>query len=350
MPSAAPVATDPTSYDRVPYPSASIPQSHPNRLAAMGRLFGLKSPLPSRCRVLELGCADGANLLPMAEQYPESTFLGFDASRMQIAAGQKALAAAGLKNVELRAEDILNFTDNGRFDYIIAHGIFSWVPNPVREKILDICARQLTENGVAFISYNALPGWSLRRSLRDMMRFHTEPFADPGVKVQQARALLAFLSEASPVEGNAYGRLLKSELDLFCKQPEGYLLHEFLEGENRQFYFHEFVELAGKHGLQYLSESSLAQMLAENFSDKVRDTLGTLSKGVIAQEQYMDFLRHRTFRETLLCRSEVAIRRNVTAGTMKDFAFGSLLKRLDGAVDLRAGVEVNFPVQSSAVR
>jgi len=70
-----------TSYDEVPYESQSFPQSHPNRLATLGRLFGL-SPAPvAQCRVLELGCASGGNLIPMAYHLPESEFVGLDLIR-----------------------------------------------------------------------------------------------------------------------------------------------------------------------------------------------------------------------------------------------------------------------------
>lgn len=336
-------AANPTSYDLLPYPSASFPQSHPLRLAAMGRLFGINAVPPSTARVLELGCADGANLLPMADVLPNAQFLGIDASKVQIANGQKALEAAGLKNVELRLQDILNFSAaDGKFDYIIVHGIFSWVPEPVREKIMQICSEQLTENGIAYISYNALPGWNMRRSLRDMMLFHTHQIADPVQKVVQSRALLNFLSENVPTENNAYGMLLKSESEFMSKQPDNYIRHDILEEDNTPFYLHEFVTRAGKHGLQYVGEPSLSQMLATNFPDKVRDTLSRVGSGVIAQEQYMDFLRNRFFRQTILCRASVRLNRQIQPASMVNFAVQSLLKQPEKSVDLTHGVSVGF--------
>jgi methyltransferase-like protein/SAM-dependent methyltransferase len=336
-------AASPTAYDLVPYPSASFPQSHPLRLAAMGRLMGLKAPAPSTARVLELGCADGANLLPMADQFPLASFVGVDASKVQIAAGQKAIAGAGLKNVELRCENILDFPASaGKFDYIIVHGIFSWVPEPVREKIMQICSAHLAENGIAYISYNALPGWNMRRSLRDMMLFHTKQFAEPAMKIQQARALLAFMSESVPTENDAFGMLLKSESELLGKQMDSYLAHDLLEEENTPFYLHEFVARAERHQLQYVGEPSLSQMLSANFPDKVRDTLNRVGKTVVAQEQYMDFLRNRFFRQTLLCHQSQTVNRQVQAAQMGAFAFQSYLKRPEKPVDLTQGVQVGF--------
>ena len=316
-PDTSPESERTTAYDETPYPSGAFPQTHPNRLAAMARLFGVPAADPAKARVLELGCADGL--------------------------GQQAIAAAGLKNVELRLQNILDFpATEGKFDYIIAHGVFSWVPDPVREKILAICEQHLADNGVAYVSYNAHPGWNMRRSLRDMMLFHTRNLADPKVKVQQARALLAFLANSVPTENNAYGLLLKSELGFMNGQSDNYLLHDILGEENTPFYFHEFISRAAGHGLQYLSEPNIAEMLASNFPDKIRETLGQLNSQIVAQEQYMDFLRNRSFRQDLLCRVNVAIRRNLTSSSLSQFAFRSHLRSAMGPIELVPGVAVSF--------
>ena len=350
MSSSTPPANSPHSgaaaYDVVPYPAASFPQTHPNRLAGLAQIFGIDSPLPSSARVLELGCADGSNLLPMAEASPGATFLGIDYSSKQIEAGRQMLAAAGLTNAELRHQNILDFPlTEGKFDYIIVHGIFSWVPEPVREKILAICAACLTDRGVAYISYNALPGWNMRKSLRDMMLFHTAGLTDPVARVRQGRALLKFLSDAVPSERNAYGRLLKSELELIGKVADNYLLHDHMEEENTAFYFHQFAQRAATHGLQYLGESSLSPMLATNFPESVSKTLGHLGQ-IIAQEQYMDFLRNRIFRATLLCKAGLPVERNITPERLRGCAFQSLFLRLTDPVDLTAGVPLNCTTSS----
>jgi len=342
--SPTPATSQPTgaaTYDLIPYPAASFPQTHPNRLAGMAKLFGVDSPLPSAARVLELGCADGSNLLPMAEALPGATFLGIDYSGKQIETGNQMLGAAGLTNVELRLQNILDFPlTEGKFDYIIVHGIFSWVPEPVREKILAICSSCLTDHGVAYISYNALPGWNMRKSIRDMMLFHTAGLTDPVARVQQARALLKFLSDSVPTERNAYGLLLKSELELVSKSADNYLLHDYMEEDNTAFYFHQFVSHAARHGLQYLAESSLSPMIASNFPESVAKTLGQLGQ-IIAQEQYMDFLRNRMFRATLLCKTARTIHRNIGPERLRECAFQSLFAPLSGPVDLTAGVPMD---------
>ncbi len=162
------------SYDELPYESTPFTETHPENLAVLGRLFGLQTPEPAHCRLLELGCASGGNLIPLAWRLPQAHFLGLELSRRQVEDGQALARSLALENIEIRHQDILSAgTELGEFDYIIAHGIFSWVPEKVRDKILPICSRHLSPSGLAYINYNTLPGWRMRGMVRDMLRFHT---------------------------------------------------------------------------------------------------------------------------------------------------------------------------------
>lgn len=299
-------------YDRIPYESRPFPQTNPNHLAALARLCGLLPAPVERARVLELGCASGGNLMPMAEQFPDATFVGIDLSERQIEDGRKLVAEAGLANVELRAMSIADIGDAlGKFDYVIAHGVFSWVPHAIQEKLLDVCGRNLAPQGVALVSYNTYPGWRMRGMIRDAMIYHASQFTDPARQVQQARALIDFFAQHVPTENNPFGILLKQELEDMRNRGDWYLAHEHLEGVNEPIYFHEFVERAAKHGLQYLAESEFSTMLASNFPPAVAETLRMIAPDVIRMEQYMDFLRNRPFRQTLLVSSAARVNRNL---------------------------------------
>src|SRR6516165_7913322 len=152
-----------TSYDEIPYSNNAFYHTHPDCLATVATLFGMKPAPVQACRVLELGCGRGGNLIPMATSLPTSRFVGIDLSARQIAGGQEAVESLGLTNVELKQLSILDVdSDFGRFDYIICHGVYSWVPAAVQEKILEICAQNLAPSGIAYISYNCYPGWHLR--------------------------------------------------------------------------------------------------------------------------------------------------------------------------------------------
>ncbi len=294
-----------TSYDEGPYDSLPFAQSHPARLATVATLFGLKPPQVDRCRVLELGCASGGNISPLAEALPNSWFVGVDLSSRQIADGEQLIRKTGLANVSLRHASIADIDDTyGQFDYILCHGVFSWVPRDIQEKIFEVCAQRLTPTGVAYISYNTYPGWHMRGMIRDMMRYHAFRFETPEQRIGQARALLDFLAASAKQDGGAYNVLLRNELEFMKNQSDYYLYHEQLEDVNEPVYFHTFMERAGKHALRYLGETRITTMVTGNFGADVQKTLAVLSTDQVQTEQYLDFVRNRMFRETLLIRAD----------------------------------------------
>jgi SAM-dependent methyltransferase len=299
-----------TAYDDLPYPGGPFAQTHPDHLATLATLFGIAPPSVERCRVLELGCGDGGNLIPIAYALPESRFTGIDLAGSAIDRGQKLIAAAGLLNILLRQLDVMDVNAQfGEFDYIIAHGLYSWVPPHVREQILNLCKSHLAPNGIAFISYNTYPGGHLRDSLRKMMLFHTRNAGSALNRITQARELLEFLVEAHP-EPDAYSAFLRQELQGFLKRLPEHFYHDELSEHNHRFYFHEFVKDASRHGLQFLSESRLASMQAGGFPAPVIEKLRQFSQNEhLTKEQYLDFLNLRHFRQSLLCHSEAIVDR-----------------------------------------
>jgi methyltransferase-like protein/SAM-dependent methyltransferase len=339
----SPLQTSPvTTYDAIPYISHPYPHSHPERLAAIARLLSLHPPAVERCRVLELGCAAGNNLIPVAAAYPGSSFLGVDLSERQIAAGKATVEKLGLKNVALRYGNIMEVSaHDGKFDYIIVHGIYSWVPREVQDQILLICKQNLTANGVAYVSYNVLPGWRMRGMIRDMMLYHIQRFSDPRQKLQQARALLEFLVKSVPTDNNPYGLFLKSELELLSQQTDNYLFHDHLEENNHPIYFHEFVTRATGQGLRYLGDSDLRTMVTRDLHPDAQKLLAT-SLSQIETEQYMDFLRNRMFRMSLLVHDDQRHNLNIDNQVIHEFHLASQLRPADNARDLNSNEPAEF--------
>lgn len=315
---------DINSYDEVPYESYAFPQSHPDRLATIASLFGM-SPTPiENCRVLELGCALGGNLLPIALGFPNSQCVGFDLSARQIADGNALVQQLDVRNIRLEQKSILDVQkEDGEFDYILCHGVYSWVPEAVREKILSICKTNLAPNGVAYISYNTYPGWRMRGMIRDMMLYHVAQFKEAKMRIDQAKALLDFMAKSVATTGSgtatAYATLLKDTLEHLRGLPDSYLYHDYLETVNEPTYFHEFVARANAHGLQYLGESEFAAMLGSGFAPQVTETLRKVAPEIIRMEQYLDFLRNRTFRQTLLCHAGLPLHRDITPVVLPRF-------------------------------
>ena len=223
------------SYERVPYPSGLQHDTHPSHLAVMGILRGMRPADPARCRVLELGCADGGNLLPMAFELRESAFVGIDLSPRQIETGRAFASDLGVTNVDLRALSILDLDDSiGVFDYIVCHGVFSWVSPAVQERILAICRDHLAPQGIAYVSYNTYPGWHLRRMVREMILFHTRGIDDPQEQTARAYELVHFLAEEAGQGQDVHAVLMRAtreHFDEYADRPS-YIVHEYLEATN----------------------------------------------------------------------------------------------------------------------
>lgn len=294
-----------SEYDKFAYPSAAYEQTHPDRLAVIATLMGFQPVSIERARVLELGCGDGNNVITMACTLPGSDFQGVDLAVEPIRRGQQLIADLGLKNVFLRQMNLLELPpDLGTFDYIIAHGLYSWVPEPVREKILALCRDHLAENGIAYISYNAYPGCHLRDAARRMMQFHIPEGAEPLEQVRQARAFLKFLAEAKSKPGLWQG-VVRNQLDRIEKYNDGALFHDDLSPVNQAFYFYEFMEAVARHQLRFLGESDLFDMQPDGLTEEASGVVQKFKDvNLIAREQYLDFIAGRGFRQTLLCRRE----------------------------------------------
>jgi methyltransferase-like protein/2-polyprenyl-3-methyl-5-hydroxy-6-metoxy-1,4-benzoquinol methylase len=342
-------ATSRTSYDEVLYPGYPFQQTHPDRLATIAALHGL-SPAPvTKCRVLELGCGDGGNLIPMAFTLPESQFVGIDLAARPIASGQMMAKELGLRNIELLACDLMEASANlGEFDYIIAHGIYSWVPPAVQSRILELCRRHLAPQGVAYVSYNAYPGYHLRAIMREMMLFHTRAIEESEEKVTQALALLKFILMKFPSEeasrADLYGAVIREQLDdMLGWRRRDTIYHDELAPFNSPVYFHQFMAHAGEYGLQYLSEANFFDTQIHTYPPKVREMLEQFGdEHVVQKEQYIDFLKCRTFRQTLLCRQGLKLTRNISPLKLTEFSLASLAQPVSQRLDLGAKVTEEF--------
>jgi methyltransferase-like protein/ubiquinone/menaquinone biosynthesis C-methylase UbiE len=336
------------AYDEVPYAGYPFPQTHPDRMVTMATLFGLNPAPVTNCRVLEIGCGEGANLIPMACELPESYFIGIDLAACPIAQGQAMAAAVGLRNIELHQCDLMKVgAEFGQFDYIIAHGVYSWVPPEVQNGLLALCEKLLAPQGIAYISYNVYPGCHLREMVREMMLFHTRGMQQPCERVNQGLALLDFILRRFPSQAEAqtdlYGALIKEQLDLMLSHSPEQVYHDELAPHYRPVYFYQFIMQAAQYGLQYLGEADLFEMQDLSYPPPVRETLSQFGdEHIVQKEQYLDFLKGRSFRQTLLCREGLKLTRRVQPEQLRSFYLASSVQPVSPQPDLRDQVIEEF--------
>ncbi len=345
--------SDPSAdpYDVAPYRGDAFPQAHPDRLATMATLFGLRPAPVERCRLLELGSGDGTHLIAAAFDLPDSSFVGVDLAAAPIARGREAVRDLGLTNVTLRQGDLGALTAaDGPFDYVVAHGVYSWVPAGVRDRLLAVCREVLAPQGVAFISYNTYPGCHMRRMLWDMMKFHARGAAGPEEAVGRSADLIRFLSAAHGGGDDGYSVLLRQELGWLSDADPGQVYHDDLAEVNDPVYFHEFAAHAGRHGLQFLAEADLSYMQDRIYPPEVTGRLRALAAADYERkEQYLDFVKARRFRQTLLCRAETTVDREPPPGRVAAFALASPARPASEAPDLGPGVVEEFRGPSGGV-
>jgi SAM-dependent methyltransferase len=313
-----------TPYDEVRYSNFPYAQTHPDRLATVAALHGLDAPDPERARVLEIGCGAGGNLLAMAAATPRITALGIDLASEPIEEGRRAVAEVGLTNVELRQGDVADFRDGqlGEFDYVIAHGVYAWVPPEVRDAVLAACASHLAADGLAYVSYNAHPGGYLRRVLREAGLWFARGEKDTTARAERAQVLYEYLQENRADDGDWWGAVILRTVAPFAAGPTYRLVHDDLSEHWAPVWFADFAEHAAAHGLGYVGDADLRNLLPERVPADMHESLWELSGGDrIAFEQHTDILRCVFFRQSVLCRDSRTARAELDAEGARRLSF-----------------------------
>lgn len=293
-----------TSYDETPYSSYVFSHCQPVRLHAIATLKGLNPAPVETARVLEIGCSFGGNLLPFAIQHPHSYSIGIDLSEQQINMGKKMMQEVGVDNIQLICADIskVNF-ENIQFDYIICHGVFSWVPQFVQDAILNVIKNYLSPNGIAFISYNVYPGWHNFDLARNLMQFGSNPELDLLTRTDQAFELLKFTNNILKKTNSNINNVLQETFNDIILKPKYYISHEYLEEYNTPLYFSQFLEKIKEYNLSYVNDSDFIDYWRYYYAltDKeYYDIYDYFDYNIEKIEQYFDFLYNRPFRTSII--------------------------------------------------
>ncbi len=308
-----------TNSAQMPYRTFARKESHPARVGALARLSGIAAAPADRCSVLELGCGDGRNIIPIAAAFPNSRFVGIDCAKDLIEKGRRECTELGISNVELIVADLAEYNPPaGEFDYGICHGVYSWVTQELQQRIPQLCKRALAPQGVFFLSYNTLPGWRQRGVVRDIFQIGSmmSQGDDDHSRYTAGMSLLKKLSQEPHL--SSYVREAAQRLE---HSEPSYVTQEFLGEHNTPLLFVDFMQAAQDAGLQFVSEARIVMMSSEDLSTETNELLNSLGEDVWMREQILDLVRNRTFRETLLCHDTIALNRGLSTKAFKDLIF-----------------------------
>ena len=301
-----------TIYSELGYKSMPFPYPTPATLEAYAALVGISAPNPKNARVLELGATYGGNIISQALFYPDATFVGIELSQEQVEKGNEVIANAGLTNVSLIQSDIASIgSEIGTFDYIIAHGVYSWVDDGVKDALLRLIDEHLAEDGIAYVSYNTYPGWHTMEEVRQLMMFSNRDKAqfNHKEKVLHGKTIGSIVGSQILKYDNLKERNSKflGALRSVMQKDEYYVGHDHLEPNNDPVYFYQFNDHLGAHNLAYLCDADLTLSMVRSFDADIADTLHKLAlNDHVAQEQYLDFMLDTTFRKSIICKAKHA--------------------------------------------
>ena len=301
-----------TIYSELGYKSMPFPYTTPATLEAYAALVGVSAPNPKTARVLELGATYGGNIISQALFNPDATFVGIELSQEQVEKGNEVIANAGLTNVSLIQSDIASIgSEIGTFDYIIAHGVYSWVDDGVKEALLRLIDEHLAEDGIAYVSYNTYPGWHTMEEVRQLMMFSNRDKTqfNHKEKVLHGKTIGSIVGSQILKYDNLKERNSKflGALRSVMQKDEYYVGHDHLEPNNDPVYFYQFNDHLAAHNLAYLCDADLTLSMVRSFDDDIADTLDKLAPNDhVAQEQYLDFMLDTTFRKSIICKAKHA--------------------------------------------
>jgi SAM-dependent methyltransferase len=311
------------AYDRVRYPNLAVARTHPAILSAFAALFGKPFAPFAASRVLEIGCGEGVNLINMALFAPGSEFVGVDLAETPISLARASVQALGLANVRFHVQDIADIDDSlGRFDYMIAHGVYAWVPAAVGEALMRVIGASLSADGLAFISYNAYPGARFRQILRDLLLNATDAISDPVEKLRLAHSVLMHVTK-SWSESDPYQNALRAAANNMLRRRPEVLFHDEFNAHFEPKLLSAVIAAARKVGLDYLCDAQAPLCAEALFPSEKFAAAEPYSGGDWGRfEQLADFSEMRFFRQSIFCRAGGVDRRLVGRRLRGLWAYG----------------------------
>jgi hypothetical protein len=293
------------AYDSVDYPSGVDAQLTPDHIRAVGLFHGWDAPDPATASVLEIGCYDGLNLIAVAAVYPRARCVGFDLAARGIEQGRLIARAAGVDNVELRHDDILEFPRAGeQFDYVVCHGVYSWVPQAVRDALPGLIAARLAPGGVAYLGYDALPGCGAKYAIATYLQRLVGRIPEFDARLDATEQVIDTLARNHDATSQ-----LKPQLEalrtMLRSLDRGYVFHDWLAPHYRPDWTREVAARSAAAGLRHVADVTFGDDASYDLDEDARRLLALAGDDFVERADALAVLRGtRLFRTDLLVRAD----------------------------------------------
>lgn len=230
----------------------------------------------------ELGCGQGLTILIQAANYPKGTFYAVDYNPSHIAHARAIAKEANLTNIYFLEKSFQELVENPTLlpevDFMIFHGIYTWVNDENRSNLINLCQRHVVSGGLVYNSYNAKPGWLAGEPIQKLVWGLSKEHH--GSSLEKIEKIIETLDELKDL-GTGYFELhkeaIKNRLDSMKKSDKNYVVHEYLHESWRAFYFPEVSEDMAKAKLNYLCLAQPGEAFMQNvLPEKLREKLATL--------------------------------------------------------------------------
>ncbi|CAB3882184.1 hypothetical protein LMG26788_03345 [Achromobacter pulmonis] len=287
-------------------PGPLAPSHSPERLRATAHLYGVETVPLDSARVLAIGCGDGAGLLPFALAHPQAQAVGLDGSEALVAQGTETARRLGAANLTLYVGEAADIgTQLGLFDYVIVTGLYSYLPAPAQQALLQACAQLLSPRGILYLDCHVYPGAKSLEVVRDAILLHGHAAQNGDELRQSARAALSLFKDGMAA-ANPHAASLAAAADQFARALDNASGADPLACNPS--YFVELAGAAGQAGLAYLGDVQPLSELPLSFGQGVslNHSLVAMGQPATVRQQYLDFATGRAFRQCLWLREERA--------------------------------------------
>ena len=294
---------------------ASVPYTHgyyrvlsPTMIATAMELAGFDPPdLDQPLNYCELGMGFGVSLVAHAACFPRMHFYGNDFNPEHVRYARTLAADARLPNLTLLEDgfDELLARELPPMDFIVMHGIWSWISPRLRQVIVAFIERRLRPGGVVYVSHNALPGWSALMPLRELMGLHARHLAPEGRSPAEQASGAVDLMSAMQRNGAAYfsdAPAVPQRLDELRAENPNYLPHEYLTNDWHPKYAHQVAAELAEAGLSYAAHANLEEHVEpHSLGSAARAHLATVAEAPL-RETLRDYYLNTPFRRDLYSR------------------------------------------------